>query len=498
MKNKKRIIIIGGGLSGLSAALYLAVKGYQVMILEKNKYVGGQLRRIRKKGFTFHLGANVLTMNETLSNLFACADKKMEDYLTLVQLEPQWRMFFPDGITIDLTSDFPKSLDQETHQFLSENLFEQYLDLCRHSHQLMLKNVQSQFFSSFLFQHFKQFFDRNYKKNIQETNNQFLEEPHMKQIFDSFSMLESLPADQASPLLLYLVYNQLHFGLYYIKDGFYRLIEALVQILYELGVEIRTEAEVCKILTECFEVVGIELADGTQLPADIILSSVDPKSTYKRLLRDFSQTPKVIKRFDNDEPLLSGHFLLLGVKKAYKELIHHNYFFTKKPEQERHFLFDKKKPAPDPSVYVGVSSFTDPHHAPDGKQNLIIFSHVPALKEGENWDQYRKPFYASYRLKVLSKLEKMGLHHLERNIEWEMEVTPKELKEYLGSAGGSIYGIGPPKKLTNHPFHSYKANKINFLYFIGSSVSYGNHIPMILLSSKKVSEQIVKDIQTYS
>ena len=66
-------------------------------------------------------------------------------------------------------------------------------------------------------------------------------------------------------------------------------------------------------------------------------------------------------------------------------------------------------------------------------------------------EKYRKPFYASYRLKVISKLEKMGLHHLERNIDWEVEITPTELKEYLGSAGGSIYGI-VPKNITTFPF----------------------------------------------
>ena len=384
MKKKKRIIIIGGGFSGLSAALYLAVKGYPVIILEKNKYVGGQLRRIQKKGFTFHIGADMITMPETLSDLFACANKKMEDYLTLVPLDPQWRMFFPDGVTIDITNHFSQSFDHENRQFLSRALFDQYFNLCKHFYESMQQNIQSSSFQTFLTQQFKQLFDRNYKRNIHETHHLFLDEPHIKQIFDLFPMLESLPANQASPLLLYTVYSQLHLGLYYIKDGSYRLIEALVQILYELGVEIRTEAEVCKILTECFEVVGIELTDGTQLPADVILSSIDPQSTYKHLLCDFSQTPKILKKWDQNEPSLSGHFLLLGINNVYQELLHHNYFLTKNPEQELHFLFDKKEPAPDPTVYVGVSSCTDPHHAPSGKQNLLIFSHVPTLQEGES------------------------------------------------------------------------------------------------------------------
>lgn len=495
MKNKKRIIIIGGGLGGLSAALHLAVKGYPVMILEKNQYVGGQIRQITKRGFSFHFGANFITMPEIITDLFTCANKNMDDYLTLARLEPQWRMFFPDGITIDLTNDFPQSVKQMEHEFLSDLHFKQYFDLCKLSYQLMIQNFRPSSILSLLFKRLERLTNRNYKKTIQEIHNYFLQEPHMKQIFDLFPMLEGVPPSQASPILLYLIYNHINFGLYYIEGGSYRLIEALVQILYELGVEIRTEAEVCKILTECFEVVGVELSDGTQLPADIILSSIDPKSTYQHLLKDFSHSKNLAKKFDANEPSLSGHFLLLGVNKVYRNLIYHNVFFTEKPDQELHYLFNKKKPAPDPTIYVNASSFMDSHHAPSGKQSLVIFSHVPALRDGEDWEQYKKPFYSSYRTKVLTKLEKMGLEHLERNIEWEVEITPKELKDYLGSVGGCIYGMQSPKKRLDQPLSTYKAEKLNFLYFIGNSVSHGNHIPMILLTSKKISEQIAKDIQ---
>ena len=495
MKKEKRIIIIGGGLSGLSAALFLAAKGHHVMILEKNKHVGGQLRSVIKKGYTFHLGANILTMPEVLLDLFAAANKKIHEYLTIVPLHPRCRFFFPDGTTLDLTHDFPELLEERN--LLTKGQAEFYFDLCQHFQQIMQNKIQGRSSFSLLLQQLQKHYYRFYRKSIDEFNSQFFQDAQIQQLFNSFSMLESLPPDQASPFLLYLVNDIIHSGLYSIKEGSYRLVESLVQILYELGVQIHTEAEVCKILTECFEVVGIELSDGTQLPADIVLSCIDPKSTYQYLLKDFSQTSKVVKKYQKDKPLLSGHFLLLGVKKTYDELVHHNIFFTKKPEQERHFLFDKHEPAPDPTIYVGVSSVTNPQHAPEGKQNLIIFSHVPPLRAGTNWERYQKPFYYSYRVKVLSKLEKMGLHQLERNIDWEMEMTPDDLQTYLGSMGGTIYGIRPfDKRLP--PFHSYKAEKIQSLYFLGGSVSYGNHLSMIVLSSKIISEQIQKEILMYS
>lgn len=476
---KQRVIIIGGGLSGLSSAIHLATAGYQVSILEKNQWVGGQINQIIKNQTRLDLSNHILTLPETLTELFDCVGKSPQDYLTLQSIEPQWRTFFQDGLSIDFSGDQSK-LEGHLH---STKRFKEYLDLCKRMHHLSMEQVSSSLSPS-LFQRIK-WSIRQSKQTVSEIHHRFLNNPYLEQMFNFFALLEGQSPDHApAPFTLHMIYSQLYTGLYQIEGGFYHFVEVLVRLLYELGVEIRTEATVTKILTECFEVVGVELADRTQLPADIILSSLNPVTTYQDLLRDFSRQEKLMREVKSKQPSLSAHLLFIHVKKSYDQLTSNNLFLSSQPEKELHELFTKKQPAEDPTVWVSLSQ---PPQTSEG-QILTLFSHVPALKAGQDWSAYRKSFYASYRRRVITKLESMGLQHLERNISWEREITPDELQTDLGSLGGSIYGLQSknPKQRA-----SYQSKELGDLYFIGSSVAYGHSIPMILQSSKQITQQII-------
>ena len=67
MKDKKSVVIIGGGLGGLSAAISMAQSGFEVSLYEKNSHLGGKLNRLEKDGFGFDLGPSILTMKKILS-----------------------------------------------------------------------------------------------------------------------------------------------------------------------------------------------------------------------------------------------------------------------------------------------------------------------------------------------------------------------------------------------------------------------------------------------
>lgn len=483
---KKRIVIIGGGLSGLITAIYLAAQGHQITIVEQNPRVGGQVDRISHQGRVFDLGTYPILMPDTLHDLFATVNKNMEDYLTLRRMESRCKNFFPDGTTIDFPQPLSEIYQQLGKTYDTEKL-DEYSQTLGQMHKIAKQNIHS---SSFLFwKKMKHFFQSKPKQNLAELHHQLIHEPHIEQMLNYLPMMDGYSSELSSFALdLYKIYNYLHSDFYEIEGGFYHLIETLVQLLYELGVEIRTETKVTKILTECFEVVGVELEDQTQLPANLIVSSVDPFTTFKKLLPHFTRTPKWLKQLGVVEPSLSTHILLLQVDKQYPQLTQHNYFFSKNPQREIRDLFEKKRPAEDPTIYVGNQGQSNQ------QQHLMILSQVPALKEGETWETYRKPFYLAYRRRVINKLENMGLDRLERNIIWEKEITPDEHQEKLGSLGGCIYGI---RIHSQNPFwisKFWKARGLYDLYFIGNSVSYGSSLPMLLLTCKKVTEQIQKDL----
>ena len=98
----RKVIIIGAGFGGLAAAALLGKAGFDVLVLEKNKTIGGRARVFKKKGFTFDMGPSWYLMPDIFERFFANFDKKPTDFFTLKRLNPAYRMFFDKKKTIDI------------------------------------------------------------------------------------------------------------------------------------------------------------------------------------------------------------------------------------------------------------------------------------------------------------------------------------------------------------------------------------------------------------
>ncbi|GAF20995.1 phytoene desaturase, neurosporene or lycopene producing [Bacillus sp. JCM 19047] len=150
----------------------------------------------------------------------------------------------------------------------------------------------------------------------------------------------------------------------------------------------------------------------------------------------------------------------------------------------------KKRPADDPTVYIGISSKSDPSQAPEGKENHFVLTHVPPLKEGETWEKYK----TSYRETVISKLERNGLTTIREDIEFEMTFTPDDLQSLYGANGGSIYGVVADKKKNGGFKIPSKSELISQLYFVGGSTHPGGGVPMVTLSGQLTADLIAEEL----
>ena len=99
------MIVIGSGFGGLAAAIRLAARGHEVTVLEKRDQPGGRAYVYRQDGFTFDGGPTVITAPWLITELFALAGRRAEDYVTLVPIDPFYRIFFPDGTHFDYSGD---------------------------------------------------------------------------------------------------------------------------------------------------------------------------------------------------------------------------------------------------------------------------------------------------------------------------------------------------------------------------------------------------------
>ncbi|WP_210608374.1 phytoene desaturase family protein [Priestia flexa] len=492
----KKVIIVGSGLGGLSAAVRLASDGYKVTVLEQGERIGGKLNMRSGKGFSFDTGPSILTMPWVLEQLFESAGKNVHDYMSIKRVEPQWRTFFTDGTQIDLTSDLPKMIT-EIQKCAPEDV-NGFFDYLSYAHKMYESNLKSFYKKSLTglndlrsMHTVKELLQMDPMKSMDATTRKYFSSKHLRQLFNFLIMYIGSSPYHAPAVLTQLAHVQLGLGIFYVQGGMYKIAEGIGKLLDELGVEIKLSTPVERITTEGSKASGVVLKNGESLAADLVVSNLEVIPTYKTLLKDHPQAKQHTEQLAKYEPTVSGLVLLLGVNKKYEQLAHHNFFFSKDQKQEFDTIFNEGEIASDPTIYIGVSSKSDPTQAPDGKENLFILTHVPPLKEGEDWSAIEE----QYRDVVLTKLEAMGLNGLRNSIEFEERFTPNTLQQLYGANGGSIYGVATDRKKNGGFKIPARSQILSNLYFVGGSTHPGGGVPMVTLSGQLTADAINEDFQ---
>ncbi|MBM7702026.1 phytoene desaturase family protein [Metabacillus iocasae] len=493
---KKKVLVVGAGLGGLSAAIRLASDGYDVTVIEKGERIGGKLNIRSGKGFTFDTGPSILTMPWVLEQLFASANRDLHDYVKIERIEPQWRTFFEDGKTIDLTSDIPAMLE-EMKKVSPEDAdgFFEYLHYCSKMYEYSMKSFYKKSLTGLhdlrSLHSVKELLSMDPMKSMDASTRKYIKDEHLRQLFNFLVMYIGSSPYNTPAILSQLTHVQLGLGIYYVQGGMYKIAEALGKVLNELGVEIRLNTAVKEIVTNGHRASGLLLQTGEMIPADLVVSNLEVIPTYKTLLKEHPQAKREVEHLSKYEPTVSGLVLLLGVNRKYEKLAHHNFFFSKDQRVEFDTIFNKKEIADDPTIYVGISSKSDSTQAPEGKENLFVLTHVPPLKDGQDWTDIQ----AHYREMILTKLERMGMEDLRKSIEFEYTFTPNNLQELYGANGGSIYGVVTDRKKNGGFKIPSRSHLLSNLYFVGGSTHPGGGVPMVTLSGQLTADAINEDLK---
>ena len=488
MVNKK-VLVVGGGLGGLSAAISLAAEGYQVEIYEKNDHLGGKLNQSSKEGFTFDLGPSILTMPHIFSRLFDQHNRDMEDYLEITRLDLEWRNFFADGTVIDLYAELDDMLANNeviTEKDITE--LNNYLDYAGN----ITATVEEGYFAEGLdtmtdvlkfYGPIKAMKDLDFFNTMASAVSKRISNSYLQHIYNFFIKYVGSSPYKAPAVLNLLPYIQYKYGLWYVPGGMYNIAKALQKLIAEVGIKVRTNSEVTGMLKKHDKITGIELAEGEEVEGDIIVANMEVIPTYRELL----QEKNLGKMEDKFEPACSGYVLHLGVDREYPNLAHHNFFFSEDPQKHFATVFKDYQLPEDPTIYLVATSRTDDRQAPEGCENIKILPHIPHLGKGG----FSRQEYDNLKERVLSKLERMGLTDLRKHIIVEDEWLPEDIAEKYYSNHGAIYGVVSDRK-KNHGFKApKKSTRYDNLYFVGGSVNPGGGMPMVVLSGQQVKDKIV-------
>jgi len=490
MQANKKVIVIGAGLGGISAAISLRQAGYEVELLEKNERIGGKLNVLRAEGFTFDLGPSILTLPHILARLFERSGREMRDYITLRPVRPHWRCFFEDGTVVDLVPE-PAAMAEQARRVKEppENV-ERFLEYSGRLFDLIHEGYFEQGLDNWrdFARHYGlwKFLRFDLFRSMHQAVAAHFRTSYFRDIFDFFIKYVGSSALRAPAFMNCLPTIQFRYDLWYVDGGLYRIAEALQRLMQELGIRIQCGVEVIRITRNGSRVTGVITAEGAFHPADIVVSNMEVVPAHAELLGEDRTVVASLER--RLEPACSGLVIDVGLDCQYPQLAHHNFFFSK--DQKAHFaeVFERYELPSDPTLYVVAASRTDPTVAPPGCDCLKILPHIPYLREDRPCGPQD---YEALKDRVLSKLERMGLKDLRKHIVYEHVLTPPDIRRLYHSHRGSIYGV-VSDRWKNLAFKAPKQSRgYPNLFFVGGSVNPGGGVPMVLLCGQNVAKQVV-------
>ena len=488
MASAQNIIVIGGGLGGLAAATVAQARGHKVTLLEKNAWLGGKAVLLERDGFRFDMGPTVLTVPSVLRRIFEEAGRKMEDALDLVRLDPQWRCFFDDGSVLDLLED-TEAMAARLEQYApgTGGGYRRFQKLSRR-----LYDISERFFfwrpveSIFDTMDLKSSLDAGTLADVLNlrmgatlagTIRRHVPDGRVSQMLDHFVQYVGSSPFNAPAVLCAIAHMQADGGVWYPRGGTWAVPQALEALARELGVVIRTGADVRRIIVDDNAVAGVELADGTRLAADAVVSNMDAVRTYRELIG--GARAQRFERRRAYEPACSGVVLYLGLNRGYDHLLHHSFVFSRDAKEEFEWIYQRGEPAPDPTCYIAAPARTEPEVAPPGGEALYVLVHTPYLRPHHDWRQ----MLPQYRAVILDKLARTaGLDDLERRIVCEHVLTPQDIHDRYRVLNGAIYGLASHGRFFGAFKPGNRRKDIRGLYLAGGAAHPGPGMPMVLMS----------------
>lgn len=486
----RKVVVIGGGVGGLSGAIRLAQMGYKVHLYEKNKILGGKMGRIHSDGFRFDTGPTLLTMPFVVEDLFLFVGHNISDYMQLTPIEPICRYFFTNTVTFDASSNIDIMLNNIARLSLKD--VKNYIRFLKYAEQIY-KKTSSVFIFSPIHEVRKilkwQYIVRlpsiiqiDPFRTVHQSVKNFFEDQRLVQLFDRYPTYNGSDPFRAPATLNVIPYVELGLGGYYIKGGLYQLIETLAKIAKNLNVRIHTEKKVERILHDNHQVNGVLIED-ERIDADVVLCNGDVVTSHNNLIEGF---PKIRNKLNRLEPSLSGLIFFWGIKGQYPQLKQHNIIFSQDYEREFKQIFQDLIPPDDPTIYISISSKSDKSHAPEGCENWFVLINMPYLSDNRKWEDHET---GQIRHIIMKKLKHLGID-IEGKIQCEMKITPQDFANQFQSNCGSIYGISSNTKSSAFKRPPNRSRQLQGLYFAGGSTHPGGGVPMCMLSGKFAAELI--------
>ena len=418
----ENVVIVGAGLAGLSAALRLAGAGRSVTVIERESVPGGRSGLLQKDGYAFDTGPTVLTMPSLIEDAFNSVGEEMKDWLDLIPLRPLYRAFYHDGSQLDVYPD-TKEMEAEIAKVIGPEEaigYRNYVDFVTKLYKYEIndfidRNIDSPF--GLLTPNLARLIAIGGFRKLSPKVSQFLKDPRTQKVYSFQAMYAGVSPQQALAIYAVIAYMDSVNGVFFPRGGMHAVPRALAAAAEKHGVKFKYSTTAATIEKSNGRATAVITTDGERIPCDALILNPDLPVAWKELI---GKEPWSIKRLNYSPSCVT---MLVGSKKSYDHIAHHNIHFGASWDGVFDELINKKILMTDPSILVTVPSLDDKSLTPPGKESYYVLFPTPNLDADIDW----KVTGPKYRDQMIKTLEQRGYTDFGDSIEVEHLTTPPRL-----------------------------------------------------------------------
>lgn len=470
---------------------------------EQSSEVGGKLGRYERDGFAFDTGPSLLTLPAVYRDLFLKTGTRLEDHINLVPVDPVCHYRFDDGTELDLPNASRAGVTSALDDAFGSDAGAQWAAFMDRA-AVIWDATRETFLESPLDGSRSLLREARRGRDLMAIapwaslrglGRRYLKDPRLITLLDRYATYTGSDPRRAPAALATIPYVEQSFGAWYVVGGLRRLGDALLVRCLELGVTVRTGADVVRVTTESGRATGVDLADGEHLAADVVVANADAAHVYGDLLPG-SEARGARRALARTEPSLSGFVMLLALQGRTPGLRHHTVLFPQKYDDEFDSVFGtgphrgRPRAVPDPTVYISAPD--DPALRPDeDHESWFVLVNAPrhtpdSPRTGIDWDA--ASFADSYADRLLDIMAARGIDVRDRVI-WRELRTPADLERSTRSVGGSIYGTSSNGARAAF-MRPANRSPVPGLFLVGGSSHPGGGLPLVGLGAAIVAQQV--------
>jgi phytoene desaturase len=494
---RKKVIVIGSGFAGLSAACFMAKAGWQVTVLEKHPMPGGRARQLQAAGFTFDMGPSWYWMPEIFEHFFNSFDKNISDCYTLHRLNPSYHIYWQQDET-DIPADYEllkqlfESIEygssKQLDKFLAQAAFKYKIAVSK----LMYKPGQSvtELLDRDLFRGLLRF---DVFSSVKNHVSKYFKNLRLQQLME-FPVLFLGALPEKTPALYSLMnYADIKGGTWYPEGGMYSIVKAIYNLAVESGVEFYFNHDVTKIIIEKKAVKEVMTQTNNRgLPiinsfeADAVIGGADYQHIENDLLPETYRSYS--KRYWNKRTMAPGCLIYyVGLNKRLKNLSHHSLFFDTSYEVHCKEIYETKKWPSNPLFYVSATSVSDNTVAPEGCENLFFLIPVAAGLTDDS-DELREKYFTM----IVNRMERRLKQNIMDSIVYKKTFAHSDFINEYNAFKGNAYGLANTLMQTAFFKPGCRSKKVNNLFYTGHLTVPGPGVPPSLVSGEVVAKEVLK------